>query len=178
VHGHLWYLCGFCYWLYLLYCFWSRQSLYVRPFQGLGSKKGNQVGSVYRIPPSDGRLVRYCQQGNPPSRTSVQGRRKRIVAQTLPDSAQVELSRQHRKTTQSIYFSPRLWGEARSFFLPLSDYCLYPCRGTSSWHLSQPILLQSQGGKTSQQEALCSTTSFSRPKGSTIHGEHQPVEHI
>ena len=42
------------------------------------------------------------------SRTSVQGRRKRMATQTLRDSAKAELRRQQRNTTQSILFIHRL----------------------------------------------------------------------
>jgi len=49
----------------------------------------------------------------------------------------------------------------------------------SSWHFKQPIVLQSQVvDKTSQQEAVRSTTSFSWPKGSFLYGVHQPPEYI
>ena len=58
---------------YRYYVVFDRYCLFVRPFQGLGSKKGNQAGTVCRIPPSYGWLVRNCQLGNPPSRTSIQG---------------------------------------------------------------------------------------------------------
>ena len=49
----------------------SGYSLYIRPFQALGSKKGNQIKSIYYIQPSDIWSVRNCQQGNSASPTSM-----------------------------------------------------------------------------------------------------------
>jgi len=39
---------------------------------------------------------------------SVQDLRKRMTAQTVRDPAQAEVSREHRKKTQSILSNPRL----------------------------------------------------------------------
>ena len=65
-----------------------------------GQMKGNQVGTIYHLPPSDGRSVRNCQQGNTSRSMSMPGWRKRMAAQTLRDPAKGELLRQYRKTTQ------------------------------------------------------------------------------
>jgi len=75
-------------------------------------------------------------------------------------------------------FTYRLGGKARSFFLTLPDQSLYLCRGTSPWQLTQPILLPSQVGKTSQQEGVRPTTSCRWPKGSSLYWEHQLLEHM
>jgi len=106
---------------YPYYIVFDRDTLFMSVhFKDCAARKGIKLEPSTAYHPQTEGHSEIPNKASPPSRASVQGRRKRMAVQTLRYAAQVELSRQHRKTTKSILFTPRL----RPFFLPLPDQSL------------------------------------------------------